>query len=128
MEIPSGILCRAIPIDKLSPKETLALVEINVVIPSGILCKISTIIDIIPNLYKLLLDIFSSIFLSILFEKQIPITTKIITINIVGRYFISFLIRREDSGIRENIDILIITPAEKARDDDIIFDVLKLFI
>lgn len=62
IEIPSGMLCRAIEIASISPSLVSIFDETNVVIPSGILCNIKAITEMIPNLYRELLVIIFSIF------------------------------------------------------------------
>ena len=59
---------------------------------------------------------FSSILSSTLAENKIPTTTKIAQIIINGNNLKMLLKRAIDSGIREAIEIVIITPAEKARE------------
>ena len=48
--IPSGILWNIIDKAKVIPKDTLAVVVLNVNIPSGMLWIINAILFIIPNL------------------------------------------------------------------------------
>lgn len=77
MDIPSGMLWRAIAKDKVIPSTLLFVVDRNVVIPSGILWSTNTIIDIIPSLYRLLSTILFSTVLSTYMDKIIPNTIKI---------------------------------------------------
>lgn len=126
MEMPSGILCRAMDIAKIKPSFRSILEETNVVIPSGILCKIKANTEIIPSLYNLLFVIILSIFWSNIIEKIIPVVIKILSIIIAGNNLIFDENKFNDSGIKEINDIVIITPAEKAREDVIIFSLLLL--
>ena len=50
--IPSGILCRAIAVVNFIPKLIFLVVDIYVIIPSGILCNMIANIDINPILYR----------------------------------------------------------------------------
>lgn len=118
--MPSGILCKAIPIVKVIPKVKSCLLEIKVVIPSGILWKIRASTETKPNLYKLLVENLASILLSIKEENNIPSTTKIPVSKIVGTTKKFSLIRLTVSGINDEKEIHNITPAAKLKQNGII--------
>ena len=82
MEIPSGMLCKAIAIVKVIPNFVLVLEVKYVAIPSGILCKIMANMAISPTLFKWFC--WAGIFLSIIIDNMIPVTKEIIVINMHG--------------------------------------------
>ena len=105
IDIPSGILCNAIAIDKVIPNFKLCVVAMYVAIPSGILCIMMAIIDITPTLYKLsLLGINLSINIDIIIPILILINKNIMDIKLGLNSLIL-------SGIKSNIDTVNITPA-----------------
>ena len=55
MDIPSGMLCKAIAMVRDIPNEVDLVVDMKVAIPSGMLWTIMANIDIIPTLYRLVL-------------------------------------------------------------------------
>ena len=120
IDIPSGILCKAIASASFIPKLVFLLVEIKEVIPSGILCSIKTIADIIPSLWSLLEESFLSIFSSIVEDINIPKTmnSEHIKNESVGEKFSDS--NFDDSGISDINDIDNITPLAKDSDEEII--------
>ena len=127
IDIPSGILCKAIAIANFIPKVVFEVVEIKVVIPSGILCNIKTIIEIIPSLYSLLSGTTKSIELEVKKEITIPTTTKIKDIKNKGNSKNLSFSNSIASGIKEQIDIESITPLEKAKVKATILSLYFLF-
>ena len=52
MEIPSGILCKAIAKERVIPRLVLEVVDRKVAIPSGMLCAMMASIETIPIRYS----------------------------------------------------------------------------
>lgn len=127
MEIPSGMLCKAIAKANFKPNSWLDVVEIKVVIPSGILWSIKTIVVIIPSLYKLFSFNIFSVLLSTMVEISIPSMMKIEHIIKAGNGLYMVLNRFDASGISDIREMVIITPLEKARDFEIIESCLWFF-
>lgn len=119
IDIPSGILCRAIAIVREMPKEVDLVVDIKVAIPSGMLCNIIASIEIIPTLYKELLLVLVGNVLSITVEMIMPKNRKVKHKRIIMAS-LKLLSIFNDSGIRSVIETQIMTPAAKARLDTII--------
>ena len=120
MAIPSGILCKAIASESVIPSFKLLVVVKKVVIPSGILWRMRVIKEKIPNLYNFEFVVFLFRIESIINEEITPIKKKSPTNK--KEEILGFLeIKRKDSGRREKSEIVIITPAEKLRENDITF-------
>ena len=64
MEIPSGILCKAIAKDSCIPSDVSVVVDAYVVIPSGMLWIIKTKAEIIPKRCSVVVFILFSLMLS----------------------------------------------------------------
>lgn len=64
IDIPSGMLCRAMDMASERPNLVFLVVVIKVMIPSGMLCNMRVMHDINPTLNRVVIFLFLEIFLS----------------------------------------------------------------